>query len=67
MPSRPSSVNHQRKMGQAWVMRFGAGWYHKVDERPRKILKARVGGIALLRTLEPNKSEKRKNYRFFKY
>lgn len=38
--------------------RFGAGWDHKVVERPRKILKARVGGIALLTTLEPNKLEK---------
>jgi len=38
--------------------RFGAGWDHKVVERPRKILKVRVGGIALLTTLEPNKLEK---------
>lgn len=38
--------------------RFGAGWDHRTVERPRKILGARVGKIALLTTLEPGKVEK---------
>ena len=38
--------------------RFGAGWDHKTIKRPRAIRNAKVGKIALLTTLEPNKEEK---------
>jgi endonuclease III len=37
--------------------RYGAGWDHTNVERPRKILNAKVGKIALLTTLEPDKLE----------
>jgi uncharacterized HhH-GPD family protein len=38
--------------------RFGAGWDHKNIERPRNIKNVKVGKIALLTTVEPNKEEK---------
>lgn len=37
--------------------RFGAGWDHKKDERPRKIKNTGIGKIALLTSVEPEKDE----------
>lgn len=47
--------------------RFGAGWDHKTEERPREIRRAQVGKIVLLTTLEPDKEEdERKIIGFFR-
>jgi len=55
---RPNETNHpcyESIIFTEW--RYGAGWDHTKVERPRKILNAKVGKIALLTTLEPDKSE----------
>lgn len=66
--SRPTDENHpcyESILLSEW--RFGAGWDHRIEKRPRKIKKARIGKIALLTTLLPKKSEKnRKIIGFFK-
>jgi uncharacterized HhH-GPD family protein len=55
---KPTDENHpcyESILFTEW--RFGAGWDHKNEERPREIKKAKVGEIALLTTLEPDKEE----------
>lgn len=54
----PSIDNHpcyESILFSEW--RFGAGWDHKKDERPRKIKQTGVGKIALLTSVEPEKNE----------
>lgn len=65
---RPSEEHHpcyESIIFSAW--RFGAGWDHKHEERPRKINNTDVGKLALLTTVEPGKEEKdRRIVGFFK-
>jgi len=64
----PNNIDHpcyESILFSEW--RFGAGWDHRIVERPRNIKYARSGKIALLTTLPPDRDEReREIIGFFK-